>query len=211
MTALLGWLAGIPLGALYGLIFLAAFVEGLVPVVPGDVTAAFLAFLAARSGGALVPTIGVVTAGSVTGAVAKWYLGRRYGAAWLAARLERFGIRTSGGGMEAAEHRVEDAYRRFGWAALFVSRLVPGVRAVVPFAAGALKIPALEVIAIFALASALWYGAIVWVAFRIGTDWATVQARLSEVLRDVGLGATGLAVVLAAVGWWWWRRRRRPR
>jgi len=211
MAALLGWLAGIPLGALYGLIFVAAFIEGVVPVIPGDVTAAFLAFLAARSGGALVPTVGMVTAGSVVGAVAMWQLGRRYGAAWLAARLERVGFRKTGGGMAAAEHRVEEAYRRFGWAALFVSRLVPGVRAVVPVAAGALRIPALEVVAIFSLASALWYGAIVWVAFRLGSDWATVQARLSEVLRDLGLGATGLAAVLAAVGWWWWRRRRRTR
>jgi len=207
MDILLGWLAGIPLEALYGLIFVAGLLEGLLPIVPGDLTAAFLAFLAARSGGALVPTIAMVAVGSVTGALGMWQLGRRFGAVWLAARLERLGFRKTGGGMADAEHRVEAAYRRFGWAALFVSRLVPGVRAVVPVAAGALRLPVLEVIGIFTLASALWYGVIVWVAFRLGSDWSAVRARMEVVLRDVGLGATILALGLAGLAWRWWRRR----
>ena len=211
MDLLLGWLAGIPLEALYGLIFVAALLEGLLPVVPGDLTAAFLAFLAARSGGALIPTIVMVAVGSVTGALGMWQLGRRFGAAWLATRLERLGFRKTGGGMEDAEHRVEAAYRRFGWAALFVSRLVPGVRAVVPIAAGALRLPVLEVIGIFTLASALWYGVIVWVSFRLGSDWSAVRARMEDVLRDVGLGATIAALVLAVLAWRWWRRRHQTR
>lgn len=214
MDTLLGWLSGIPLEALYGLIFAAAFVEGLVPVVPGDLTAALLAFLAAKSGGGLVVTIATVTSGSVTGAMVKFVLGRRYGAAWLAARLNRLGRGRRGASdvaIESLEHRVEAAYRRFGWAAIFVSRLVPGVRAVVPIAAGALRLPVVEVLGIFSLASALWYGLIVWIAFRIGSDWAALRLRMEVLLRDIGLGASVLALVLAVLVWRWWRARHRSR
>jgi hypothetical protein len=46
------------------------------------------------------------------------------------------------------------------------------------------------------------------VAFRVGTDWATVRARLELVLRDVG-GVAALVILLLGVAFWQWRRRRR--
>lgn len=209
METVLAWVSGIPLGVVYLLIFLTAVAEGLIPVVPGDVVAALLAFIAARSGGMLALTATLVTIGSVSGALLMWWLGRRYGAAWLAAQVDRLGFHRTGSGMEAAEARVEAAYRRFGWSALFASRLVPGIRAVAPAAAGALRIPFWEVALLFTAASSIWYGLIVWVAFRVGNDWATVRARLELVLRDVGSVAAILFVCLGAA-FWRWRRRRRP-
>jgi len=208
VETVLAWVSGIPLGVVYLLIFLTAVAEGLIPLVPGDIVAALLAFIAARSGGTLVLTATLVTFGSVSGALMMWWLGRRYGAAWLAARVDRLGLHRTGSGMEQAEAKVEAAYRRFGWTALFVSRLVPGVRAVAPAAAGALRIPFWEVALLFTAASAVWYGLIVWVAFQVGTDWATVRARLELVLRDVG-GVAALVILLLGVAFWQWRRRRR--
>ncbi len=208
MEALLAWVAEIPLGVVYLLTFLTAVAEGLLPVVPGDVVAALLAFIAARSGGTLALTAALVTVGSVSGALGMWWLGRRYGAAWLAAQVDRLGFHRTGGGMEAAEARVEAAYRRFGWTALFASRLVPGIRAVAPAAAGALRIPFWEVAALFTAASAIWYGLIVWVAFQVGSDWASVRLRLEGILRDVG-GVAALAFLALGLAFWFWRRRRR--
>lgn len=208
MDALTGWLSGESLGMIYLLIFLAAFIEGIIPVMPGDVAAALLAFFAARAGGELAPTILVVTSGSVAGALVMWWIGRRFGADWVAHRVGRMGFGNAEQKIEAAEHRVEDAYRQYGWVALFVSRFLPGVRAVVPAAAGALRIPLWEVTAIFTIASGIWYGIISWLAFRVGEDWATVRQQLEVVARDVGLGAIGAALVLVLLGWRLWRRRR---
>lgn len=211
MNALMGWLSSLPLEALYVFIFLASLIEGVIPLMPGDVAAALLAFFAARAGGDLAPTILMVTAGSVIGGLIMWWIGRRFGAEWVAHRIGKLGF---GGGeeqIEAAEHRVEDAYKRYGWMALFVSRFLPGIRAIVPAAAGALKIPFWEVTLIFSVASGLWYGAISWVAFRVGADWASVQQRLEVIARDVGLGAIIAALVLVLVGWRLWRKRRAAR
>ena len=48
METVLAWVSGIPLGVVYLLIFLTAVAEGLIPLVPGDIVAALLAFIAAR-------------------------------------------------------------------------------------------------------------------------------------------------------------------
>ena len=47
MEALLAWVSGIPLGVVYLLILLTAVAEGLIPLVPGDIVAALLAFIVA--------------------------------------------------------------------------------------------------------------------------------------------------------------------
>ncbi len=204
----MGWLSSLPLEALYAFIFLASLLEGIVPLMPGDVAAALLAFLGARAGGRLAPTILMVTAGSVLGGLVMWWIGRRFGAEWVAHRIGKLGFGGGEAKVEEAEHRVEDAYRQYGWVALFVSRFVPGVRAIVPAAAGALRIPFWEVTLIFSVASGLWYGAICWIAFRVGEDWHAVQRQLEVLARDVGIGAIVAAVVLVVVGWRLWRRRR---
>ena len=211
MDALTSWLSSASLESIYLLIFLASFIEGIIPLMPGDLAVALLAFFAARAGGQLAPTIFVVTAGSILGALVMWWIGRRFGAEWVAHGIGRLGFGKAEVKLEAAEHRVEDAYRQYGWVALFVSRFIPGVRAVVPAAAGALRIPLWEVTAIFTVASGLWYGIISWIAFRVGKDWATVRDRLEVVARDVGLGAIVAALVLVLLGWRLWHRRRAAR
>ena len=54
MESLLGWLSDASTGSLYALIFLASLIEGVVPIMPGDLAAALLAFYAARSGLSLI-------------------------------------------------------------------------------------------------------------------------------------------------------------
>jgi membrane protein DedA with SNARE-associated domain len=194
---------------LYLLIGVTSLAEGILPPVPGDVAAAFLAFLAARAGGLWLPTTIAVCTGSVAGNCVVWWVGRRYGTEWIAHQMARFKLARSEEKLATAEHRIEDAYERYGWVALFVSRFIPGVRAMAPAAAGALRVPLWETIAVLYAASLLWYGAVTWIAFKVGTDWESVRAALATFARDAGIAGTALGVVLAAVVFVIWRRRRR--
>lgn len=206
MDALTAWLGGVPLGALYLFIFLAAFIEGILPLMPGDVAAALLAFLAARSGGDLTITITLVTSGSILGAIVMWSIGRRFGGAALARLFHRLGWAGAEHRSEEAQQRVALAYRKSGWVALFVSRFLPGVRSVVPAVAGAMKLPFWEVAIIFTVASTIWYGGISLIAFRVGRDWETVRGTVGAFAKDVGLGAIALAGLLVLL---FWRARRK--
>lgn len=208
MAGFFEWLASMPLAALYALVFAASFIEGIIPPVPGDVATAFLAFLAARAGGALVATMLCVVAGSVAGSAVVWWLGRKFGADWMARQLVRYHLTKDVEIAARAEQRIEAAYERYGLLALFVSRFVPGVRAMAPAAAGALRVPLMPTLAVFTVASFLWYGAITWLAFTVGNDWPTVREAIGRLSRDVGLGAIVAALVLILVLWRLWKRRR---
>ena len=60
-----------------------------------------------------------------------------------------------------------------------------------------------------AVASAIWYGIVTVIAYRVGSDWPTLQARLR------GAGATAAliagAITILVVVWYVLKRRRTVR
>ena len=205
----LTWIEGLGAGGLYVLMTLLAFVEGAAPPIPGDITIAFLAFLSARAGGIWLATTLAITTGSVGGNSVTWWIGRRFGADWLTHQLGRFGLVKRELKAERAELKIEAAYQRYGWIALFISRFVPGVRAMTPIAAGAMRVPLWETLGILYLSSFIWYGVLIWIAMKLGKDWEGVKAGMQQFAQGAGLGALAVAAVFAVAGWIVWRRRKR--
>lgn len=197
----LGWLSGLPPVALYLALAVAAAVENIFPPIPADTVVAFGAFLAARGEATPAGTMLATWLGNVGGAMLVYATARRFGAGWLSARLGRFG----GPDRQA---RLLRMYERRGMAALFFSRFLPGVRALVPPVAGALRLPVASTTAAISVASALWYGTITWVAYRVGADWEALQERIGSLSRTTGLVAVAI-VLVAAVVWFVMRARRR--
>ena len=85
-------LEALSLFQLYALMFGAAFTEGVIPPVPGDVAAAFLAFMSVDLGGLWLTATLAIATGSVLGNVIVWWMGRRYGAEWMTHKLGRLGF-----------------------------------------------------------------------------------------------------------------------
>ncbi|MBV9880881.1 MAG: DedA family protein [Gemmatirosa sp.] len=197
LARLLDWFGGLPPLALYLALAFAAAIENVFPPLPSDTVVAFGSFIAARGQasalGAFLATLG----GNLLGAMFMYWVGARYGAERV---LRRFG--SAGGG----RGRIEALYGRYGIWALAVSRFLPGVRAVVPPVAGALRIGAVRAALAMGLASAVWYGGITYLAFTAGANFEALQARIAQGQRWLGIGAGVLVVVGLAV--WWVRRRR---
>lgn len=205
----LSWIEGLGSGTLYVLMAGLAFVEGAAPPIPGDVTIAFLAFLSARAGGLWLATTLAITTGSVCGNSVTWWLGRRFGADWLTHQLGRLGFAKKELESDRAEKRIESAYDQYGWIALFISRFIPGVRAMTPIAAGAMRVPLWETLGVLWISSFIWYGVLIWIAMKLGRDWEGVKAGIARFAQGAGIGALALAAVIAAVVWIVWRRKRR--
>ena len=138
-------------------------------------------------------------AGNLAGAMLIYAVGRRYGAE----RLER---RMLGDRAAEAESRQRTLYGKYGLTALFLSRFLPGVRAIVPPLAGALRVPAVRAAVAMGAASAVWYGAISYLAFRIGADWDQLSGAVSRYGRVAAI--TGGVLALLAVATWFLVRRR---
>ena len=201
MTAgLLDWLSHVPLSALYLLMAAFAAVENVFPPVPADTVVALGSWLAARGQGSAFWAFFATWVGNVVGAGAMYFVGRRHGTAWMHKRFPALGD-------EKNERRLRHLHGRYGAVSLVLSRFIPGVRALVPPFAGALRISPVTTMLSLSLASAVWYGLVSYVAFRAGADWGALMARITRYGRFTAVAAA--AVIAAAALVWWLRRRRR--
>jgi membrane protein DedA with SNARE-associated domain len=198
LESLLGGLAALPPLVLYLALALFAAVENVFPPLPTDTVVAFGTWLAARGEGSAVGAFLCTWLGNVAGAAVMYAVGRTHGTGWMRRKFPRL-VDAEG---EACLQRL---YSRYGLVALVVSRFIPGVRALVPPFAGALRVPALPAIGAMAIASGVWYGFISYLAWKAGSDWDAVTAMIARSGRAVALAA----VVVALIGGVFWLRHQR--
>jgi membrane protein DedA with SNARE-associated domain len=169
--------------------------------VPADTVVALGAFLAARDAPITVLGVYAVTlVANVSTASGMFFVARTVGRAFFDSPAGRRVL------SRRSLETLERAYRRHHLWGIFLSRFLPGYRAIVPPFAAIVNLPARKALPPVALATALYYGALVLIAHRVGRNWEAVE-------RSVGRLGTMLAVVAAAVTvlivWLVWRRRRR--
>lgn len=197
---LVAWLTHVPLGVLYLLMAAFAAVENVFPPVPADTVVALGSWLAARGQGSALWAFLATWLGNVAGAGAMYAVGRRHGTAWLHRRFPALGD-------EKNERRLRELYAKYGAASLVLSRFIPGVRALVPPFAGALRLAPLTTMLAIGTASAVWYGLVSYLAFRAGADWGALMTRVTSVGRTTALVAAAVIAIVALV--LWLRRRAR--
>jgi len=202
LQTLTGWLGDLPLGSLYVAIAALSAFENFFPPFPSDAVIAFGSFLADRAHGSPFTVFLLAWFGNVAGAGVTYTLGRRFGAKVFLRRIERYA------GPDA-EDRIKKLHKKYGFTGLFVSRFLPGVRAIVPPFAGAMRLPAFRVMLSVASASAVWFALITFLAFRAGDNWDLVQRYL--VRSGKVAGAIAIAIVVLAVGIWLGKRHTRDR
>jgi membrane protein DedA with SNARE-associated domain len=198
-AGLMDWLSHVPMSVLYLLMAAFAAVENVFPPVPADTVVALGSWLAARGQGSAFWAIVATWVGNVAGAGAMYFVGRRHGTAWMHRRFPALAD-------EKNERRLRELHGRYGAISLVLSRFIPGVRALVPPFAGALRISPVTTMLSLSLASAVWYGMVSYVAFRAGADWGALMARITRYGRFAAVGA---AVIVAAGALGWWLRRQR--
>lgn len=202
LQTLIRWLGELPLGSLYVAIAALSAFENFFPPFPSDAVIAFGSFLADRAHGSPITVFLCGWIGNVAGAGVTYTLGRRFGARVFLRRIERYAGPDS-------ENRIRRLHKRYGFVGLFVSRFLPGVRAIVPPFAGAMRLPAFKVMLSIATASGVWSGFITFLAFRAGDNWDVVEGYLVRSGKVVGLIAIGIVVL--GIGIWLLKRRARKR
>jgi membrane protein DedA with SNARE-associated domain len=194
---LLGQLLSLPNVAVYVVIGAMAAVENVFPPVPADTAVAIGALLSYHGSIKASTVFGITWAANVFAATAVYAAGRTLGRHFFTGRLGRRLLHPQ------RLQRMEDLYRRHGVWGVFVSRFIPGVRAVVPPFAGIARLGVLRAIVPLAIASGIWYGLLTFVIARFARQ-------IEDVVRIVtGLNWIVLALALSAVGVVVWVTRRR--
>src|SRR3989475_9457390 len=120
-------------------------------------------------------------------------LGRRYGRDFFQGRVGRKLL------PEPVLAHITAQYRRHGTSGIFLSRLLPVWRAVVPPFAGVAGVPPVRALVPLALASGLWYGGLTFFVATASANLQTVLAALRRV--NSGLGAVALGVLKFLAVW----------
>lgn len=194
-------LLGLPPTAVYTVIGVLAGVENVFPPVPADTAVAIGAFLSAGGRISAQAVFAVTWIANVVGAIMVYAAGRTIGRPFFQGRLGRRLLNPG------AMVRLELLYRNYGTWGIFVSRFIPGLRAVVPPFAGVANLGTLRVVLPLAVASGLWYGVLTFVA-------ATAVREIDEIIefaRRLSLAGIVSAGALVAVVVFAWRRQRRRR
>jgi membrane protein DedA with SNARE-associated domain len=181
----------LPPAGIYLAIAALAALENVFPPVPADTAAALGAFLAARNPSLNVWIVYAVTVGAnVSSATGMFFFARRVGPAFLKTKLARRLL------PEHAVATVRDEYERHHVWGIFVSRFLPVYRAIVPPFAGMMGVSAARAIPAMAAASAIFYGLVVWLAYRLGKNWEAVRHGLGDLGIALAAGALIVTVLL---------------
>jgi len=202
LDRLLDALASLPLVPTYLVLMLLSAVENVFPPVPADTAVALGAFLARRGELSVVPLAILCWLANVGSAAGTYALARRHGAAFF---REGIGRKLIGPGVLSS---LEEAYRRWGIAAIFLTRFLPGLRAAVTPFAGVVGLGPVRALLPAALASAIWYAFLAWAGYALASNWDAVKTVVGDANRVLGLLALGSTALIVV---WLWRRSRQQR
>lgn len=193
----------LPPAAVYTVLALLAAIENVIPPVPSDAAVALGALLSVRGVTTPFGVFLVTWVANLAGAAGVYFASRRYGRRVFATATGRRLLAPRSLAI------IEREYLRFGVVGIFVSRFLPGIRAVVPPFAGLVNLSPLRTLVPMGAASAIWYGGITLLGSVIGTEWERINRIITGVNRTLGIVA--VALVVAGVTAFVLNRRRRQR
>jgi membrane protein DedA with SNARE-associated domain len=182
----------------YFLLALSAYVENLVPPIPGDTITAFGAFLVGTGRLDFFWVFLSTTLGSLLGFLTLFWGGRYLGRRFFFERDYRF--------FSAKDIlRAEAWFIRYGYLMIVLNRFLPGIRSAVSLAAGITGLRGAWVAPLALASCAFWNLIWIMVGHTLGTHWDLVQSKFSMLMWRYNII---VAVLLALFLLFWMVRKR---
>jgi len=191
-------LSDLPDVLVYFLLALSAYVENLVPPIPGDTITAFGAFLVGTGRLDFFWVFLSTTLGSLLGFLTLFWCGRYLGRRFFFERDYRF--------FRAKDIlRAEAWFIRYGYLMIVLNRFLPGIRSAVSLAAGITGLRGVWVAPLAFASCAFWNLIWIMVGHTLGTHWDLVQSKFSMLMWRYNIM---VAVLLALFLLFWLVRKR---
>jgi membrane protein DedA with SNARE-associated domain len=185
LVEVLGQLHPVPA---YGLLLLSAFVENVVPPVPGDAVVLLSAYLVGRGALDGAAVYAATCIGGTSGFMAMYWLGHTQGRRLIEGRGRRLFP-------PSAMARAEAWLARYGAWLVLANRFLSGVRSVIALSAGLGRMRWRPVLLFGAASMALWNGALLLAGIELGRNWDRVLANVERynLAMMAVLGVAGVA------------------
>jgi len=195
-TSFLAFLNEQPPAWIYLFLFLGAFMENVVPPIPGDTLIVFGAYLAGVGIIQVWPAYMVMWVGSALGCLVVYGLAFWKGRAFFLKFQFRF----------ATEEHLDSAeawFTRYGDKIVILNRFLPTVRAFVGIVAGISRMNPLRMTLYVVVGTFLWNSLLVYFGLMVGENWEIVI----DVMKTYNRVVLTLMVV-GGIGFWVWHRRK---
>lgn len=173
---LIQWIQGQPPLSIYIVFFLVAYIENVVPPIPGDVLVAFGGYLAAESVIGLMPVFVLTTIASVIGFMTMYWLGSHWGAQ-IEEQKERFWM------MRFIPlkymNKVREWMGRWGLGVVMANRFLAGTRSVISLTAGISHTAVWGTILSSTISSLLWNAILLGFGWIVHENWQVIGEYLS--------------------------------
>ena len=176
-----------------------AFLENLFPPIPSELVIPLAGFVAAKGGLRLPAVIVAASAGSLGGAILWYVIGKRVGERRLRQWVGRYGKWLT---LSAEDvDRAQRSFRRHGAAAVFLGRLIPGVRTFVSLPAGFVRMPFVPFLLYSVAGTAIWTAALAYAGVVLQANF-TLVADYINVATNTLLVAVGLMLARRYIQCW---------
>ncbi len=186
----------------WGVLFL-TLLETVFPPIPSELIMPLAGYLVSQERMGMVAVILAGTVGSVAGALLLYWFGAKLGEERLKAFADRHGR-----WLTLSRQDVERAgawFGRHGGWAVFVCRLIPGLRSLISIPAGIHRMPMARFIAFTTAGSLAWTALLVYAGYALGRNFERVGEYIGPVTNVV------LGVVLVLYLWRVVRHKGAPR
>ena len=175
------WITQIVVGLGYIGIAALTFLENVFPPIPSELVIPLAGFVAAQGELRLDLVIVMASIGSLAGATVWYVIGKRIGERRLRAWVDRHGkwLTLSANDLD----RAQDWFRRHGAAAVFVGRLIPGVRTFVSLPAGFSNMPLAPFLMFSALGTAIWTAVLAYAGVLLQANFTRVGDYIDVVVN----------------------------
>ncbi|MBN1103791.1 MAG: DedA family protein [Deltaproteobacteria bacterium] len=185
----LSFLDSLPELPTYFFLGLSAYVENIFPPIPGDTITAFGAFMVGMGKLGFFGVYISTTLGSLLGFLSLFWLGGIFGRRFFMERDYRF--------FRAGDIlKAEQWFGRYGYLLIAMNRFLPGVRSAVSLAGGLSRLRPAWVALLAFLSCAVWN--LIWITmgYLLGSNWQTIDARMSALLMKYNLAVFALFVLI---------------
>ena len=144
--------------------------------------------------------------GSAVGSLPLFYISRCLGEKRVRGLLARYG-KWIGLGNEEYD-KTQDWFTRYGNRAVFLCRMIPGVRGIISIPAGIARMPLKTFFLQTFIGSTIWGGFLILLGYYLGDNWEAVATKFKRI--DLVIGVC-IVLALVALGIRFIVRRRRER
>jgi len=164
MEDILNFIKELPPALIFVSLFISAFLENIVPPVPGDTVTVFGGALVGFHAASFTNVFFATWLGSLLGFMALYVAGRTYG--------RQFFERPRTGIFHPENlNRIENWFNKYGAWLITANRFLAGTRSIISVFSGILKKPWLEVVVLSSISIVLWNGMLIFGGYYLGQNW----------------------------------------